>query len=122
MKSAAKAYKLQLIKKREFSGKEVAIASVIAARWGSTGDITVYADYARCTSQVLELADAETLRSIAEKYLANPENSGYGIYVSVPGELEKKNADKEARLVQMKADMSDEDKAALIARTQDFAQ
>ena len=57
-----------------------------------------------------DLADAETMRAIAEKYLVNPETSAYGVYVTAPGELEKKNAAEEERLARMKEDMTDEER------------
>ena len=62
------------------------------------------------------------MRAIAEKYLVNPETSAYGVYVTAPGELEKKNAAEEERLARMKEDMTDDERAALIARTKDFAE
>ena len=71
-------------------------------------------------ADALELADAEALRGVAEKYLAEPAISSSGLYVSAPGELEAKNAEEEARLVQMKEEMSDEEIEVLVARTQDF--
>ena len=122
MKASATAFRLQMIQARENNNKGVAMSLSIATLWGPQGDLMAYADYDHCLSQVMELADAEVLRGVAEKYLVDPQNSGYGVYVSAPGELEEKNAAEEARLVQMKEDMSQEERAALIARTRDFAQ
>ena len=122
MKAAGKAYKLQLIQMRENNNKGVAIASIITTQWGPEGDLMAYVDYDRRMEQVMELADAEVLRSVAEKYLVNPQTSGYGVYVTAPGELEKKNAALKERLMQMKAGMTQDERNALIARTQDFAQ
>ena len=120
MKAAATAHRLEVIAAREGSNKGVNIAEAITSLWGSQGDEMAYAEEDRRMAQALELADAETLRSIAEKYLANPQTSAYGVYVSAPGELEVKNAEEEARLVRMKEEMTDEARAALIAQTRDY--
>ena len=121
MKAAATATRLQLIQMRENNNKGISIGAAIAAAWGPYGDEFAYTADDRRMADVAELADAEALRSVAETCLMNPETSAYGVYVTAPGELEKKNAAQEARLAQMKADMTDEERAALIARTKDFA-
>ena len=120
MKAAATSFRLDMIQVREDNHKGIAMATTIATLWGPQGDLMAYADNDRLVEQVVELADAEALRGIAEKYLAEPAVSSYGLYVSAPGELEAKNAEEEARLVQMKEEMSDEEIEALVARTQDF--
>lgn len=121
MKAFASAFKLQQIEARESNTKGISIGALIATTWGPKGDVTAYAENDRLLANVMELADAEAMRSAAEKCLVNPETSAYGVYVTAPGELEKKNAAEEERLAKMKEDMTDEERAALIARTQDFA-
>ena len=121
MKAAASAFKLQIIQARENNSKGISIGAAITTAWGPKGDELAYAENDRRMAEIMELADAEAMRTVAEKYLMNPETSAYGVYVTAPGELEKKNAEGEERLARMKQDMTDEERAALIARTQDFA-
>ena len=122
MKAAATSLKLQMAQVCENNNKGINMAVLITTQWGPEGELTAYADYDRRMTQALELADAQALQDIAEKYLVNPQTSGYGVYVSAPGQLEQKNAAEEARLVQIKEDMTAQEREALIARTQDFAQ
>lgn len=122
MKAAASSLKLQMIQALESNHKGIGIGAMIATLWGPQGDALAYTQNDRCMAQAVELADAEAMRAVAEKYLVNPETSAYGVYVTAPGELERKNAAEEERLVRMKAEMTAEERAALIARTQDFAQ
>ncbi|MGN0996938.1 MAG: insulinase family protein [Candidatus Ventricola sp.] len=122
MKAAATATRLQMIQARENNHKGVDIAAEIVVAWGPQGDEFAYVANDRRKADVAALADAEALRSLAETCLKDPETCAYGVYVTAPGELEKKNAAQEARLAQMKADMTDEERAALIARTKDFAE
>lgn len=122
MKAAASAFRLQIVQSRESNHKGIGIGATIATLWGPQGDVMAYTENDRRMAEAAELADAETMRAIAEKYLVNPETSAYGVYVTAPGELEKKNAAEEERLARMKEDMTDEERAALIARTKDFAE
>ena len=122
MKAAATSFKLQLVQRRESNNKGVSIGAMITTAWGPDGDELAYAEDDRRMAQIAELADAEALRSVAERVLLNSETSAYGVYVTAPGELEKKNAAEEERLAKMKEDMTDEERAALIARTKDFAE
>lgn len=122
MKAAASALRLQIIQSRENNSKGISIGATIATLWGPRGDVMAYTDNDRRMAGAAELADAEAMRAIAERMLVNPETSAFGVYVTAPGELEKKNAAEEERLAQMKENMTAEERAALIARTKDFAE
>lgn len=121
MEAAAASFKLSMLDAREQNNRGINLGQLIAFQWGVTGDPLASQTDDRRIMQVTELADAGCLQALTQRALVAPQTSAFGVYVTVPGALEEKNAAEEARLVQMKADMTDEERAALIARTQDFA-
>lgn len=94
----------------------------IAYYWASTGDWHGYMNYIASLDQFAALNEEGTFLNLIDQYLVKNENTALAITLPVAGLKEQNDAALAAELAEIKAAMTDEEIAAIVAETAALAQ
>ena len=94
----------------------------IAYYWASTGDWHDYMNYIASLDQFAALNEDGTFLNLIDQYLVKNENTALAITLPVAGLKEQNDAALAAELAAIKAAMTDEEIAAIVAETAALAQ
>ena len=89
----------------------------IAYYWAATGDEFGYMHYIDTLDLFNEYAESGVFSAITEKYLINNTRTALSVTESVAGLKEEKNAQLAEKLAEVKANMTEEEINALVAKT-----
>ena len=94
----------------------------IAYYWASTGDWHGFLNYIASLDNFAALNETGTFVTLVDKYLVNNANTALSVTSPVAGLKEQQDAALAEKLAQVKAAMSEEEIAAIVANTQALAQ
>lgn len=116
------AFRMDILLTPESATLGVDMIPNIAYYWASTGDWHDYMDYIASLDQFAALNEDGTFLNLVDQYLVKNENTALAVTTPVAGLKEQNDAALAAELAAIKAEMTDEEIAAIVANTQALAQ
>lgn len=115
--SIVAAYKLDIMLSGESSSVGVDMMPNLAYYWAGTGYLYGYQDFIDSIDNFQQWNDDGTFKNVISKYIINNDLNALVTTKAVAGLKEQKDAELAARLAEIKANMSDEEIAAIVKAT-----